>query len=94
MTVPRNDRTARAPAGKWETTMATDKPDLNRRAFLRKATGAAGAATAVAVTASAFVDEAEAYDPGTDETQPKYQPDSPDVQAFYRTNGYETLQDK
>ena len=48
----------------------------------------------MAVTAPAFVDEAEAYDPGTDETQPKYQPDSPDVQAFYRTNGYETLQDK
>ncbi|MEF2549877.1 formate dehydrogenase [Aurantimonas sp. A2-1-M11] len=73
--------------------MATDKPDLNRRAFLRKATGAAGAMTAVAVTAPAFVDDAAAYDPGDDETRTKYQPDSPDVQAFYRTNGYETLQD-
>jgi len=34
--------------------------------------------------------DAEAYDPGRDETKARYQ-DSDHVKAFYRTNGYETL---
>ncbi len=75
--------------------MTTDKRDaLDRRTFLRSATGAASLAAAAAVATPALVTEAQAYDPGEDETGSKYQPDSPDVQAFYRSNGYETLQDK
>ena len=62
-----------------------------RRRFLR----AVGSVSTVAVAATAAplltIDEAKAYDPGKDERRVRYQPDSPDVQAFYRTNGYETL---
>lgn len=64
---------------------------LDRRNFLRALGGASTAAAAVAATA-VIPQEAQAYDPGADETRPRYNPDSPDVQAFYRTNGYETLQ--
>ena len=63
---------------------------INRRNFL----GAVGGASAAAVTAAAATlapTKAEAYDPGAEETRPRYQPDAPDVQAFYRTNGYETV---
>jgi hypothetical protein len=63
---------------------------MSRRNFLRAAGGASTAAAAVAAGA-ALPDEAEAYDPGAEETRQRYQPDAPDVQAFYRTNGYETL---
>ncbi|WAJ30779.1 formate dehydrogenase [Antarcticirhabdus aurantiaca] len=72
--------------------MTSDKRQgLDRRSFLRSAGGVAGvAAAAVAISPSMTV-EAEAYDPGEDETRSKYQPDAPDVQAFYRTNGYEAL---
>jgi hypothetical protein len=34
--------------------------------------------------------EAQAYDPGNDETRARYR-ESDHVKAFYRTNGYETL---
>ena len=34
--------------------------------------------------------EAEAYDPGSEETKGRYR-ESDHVKAFYRTNGYETL---
>lgn len=70
--------------------MAGKRDDgLDRRNFLR---AFGGATTAVAVAATALTpDEAEAYDPGPEETAAKYQPDAPDVQNFYRTNGYETL---
>ena len=62
---------------------------IDRRNFLR---GVAGASTAaVAVAATTISDQAQAYDPGAEETRERYQPDAPDVQAFYRTNGYETL---
>ena len=75
--------------------MTTEKRDtLDRRTFLRSATGAVSLAGAAAVMTPALVTEAQAYDPGEDETGSKYQPDSPDVQAFYRSNGYETLQEK
>ena len=63
---------------------------MDRRSFLRAAGGASTAVVAVAAS-SLNSDEAEAYDPGAEETRNRYQPDAPDVQAFYRTNGYETL---
>ena len=64
---------------------------LHRRSFLRSAGGVAGVAAAAVAIAPAMTQVAEAYDPGEDETRSKYQPDAPDVQAFYRTNGYEAL---
>jgi hypothetical protein len=64
---------------------------LGRRRFFR----AVGTASTVAVAATAAplvgVEEAQAYDPGRDELRARYRADSPNVQAFYRTNGYETL---
>lgn len=69
----------------------TTKSAIDRRTFLRSATGAASLAAATVVMTPAMVTEAEAYDPGEDETRSKYQADAADVQAFYRTNGYETL---
>ena len=67
----------------------TDRNAIDRRRFL----GVAGLATggAAAGVTPLLSTPAEAYDPGESETKSKYQPDSPDVQAFYRTNGYETL---
>lgn len=71
-----------------------DKNPLDRRRFLR----AVGSASTVAVAATAaplvVPEEAKAYDPGKEETRARYRPDSPDVQAFYRTNEYETLKKK
>lgn len=66
------------------------KTAMNRRNFLRAVGGASTAAVATAATALA-PSEAPAYDPGEEEARQRYQPDAPDVQAFYRTNGYETL---
>jgi len=63
---------------------------MDRRNFLRAVGGASTAAVAVAAAAVA-PSKAEAYDPGAEETRARYNPDAPDVQAFYRTNGYETL---
>ncbi|HLT77522.1 MAG TPA: hypothetical protein VKZ87_09060 [Ferrovibrio sp.] len=68
----------------------SDQPALPRRDFLRTlgtVSTAAAAAAVIPVTAG----DAQAYNPGQEETRARYQPDSPDVQAFYRTNGYETL---
>ena len=46
---------------------------------------------AVTATAAAVpLTRAQAYGPGDDELRPRYREDSPDVQAFYRTNGYES----
>ncbi len=64
---------------------------LDRRNFLRAVGGVSTAAVAVAATA-VVPEPAQAYDPGADETRARYNPDAPDVQAFYRTNGYESLQ--
>lgn len=72
----------------------TKRNAVDRRTFLRSATGIAGIAAAGAVMTPAMVTEAEAYDPGEEQTRSRYQPDSPAVQTFYRTNGYETLQGK
>ena len=63
---------------------------VSRRGFLR-ATGGASTAAAAAAASVLAPGTAQAYDPGDEETGAKYQPDAPDVQAFYRTNGYETL---
>lgn len=67
-----------------------EKPAMNRRNFLRAVGGASTAAVGVAA-AAVVPSRAEAYDPGEEETRQRYQPDAADVQAFYRTNGYETL---
>ncbi|MBC8129521.1 MAG: formate dehydrogenase [Rhizobiaceae bacterium] len=67
---------------------------LDRRSFLRSASGVATVAAVAIAIAPSMVTEAQAYDPGEDETRAKYQPDAADVQAFYRSNGYETLKDK
>ena len=65
------------------------KMGMDRRNFLRAVGGVSGVAAAAVIGAAP--DEAAAYDPGEEEAGARYQPDSPDVQAFYRTNGYETL---
>ena len=67
-----------------------DKKAMDRRNFLRAAV-ATPAVAAAAVASPMAAGEAEAYDPGEEETRQRYNPDSEDVKAFYRTNGYETL---
>ena len=69
--------------------MKQDKKAMDRRNFLRSVGGAATAAVA-AVAAPIAATEAQAYDPGQDETKGRYR-ESDHVKAFYRTNGYETL---
>jgi hypothetical protein len=64
-----------------------DPKVMDRRNFLRAAGGSTAAVAAAVIAPS----EAQAYDPGEEETGARYNPDAPDVQAFYRTNGYETL---
>ena len=69
--------------------MTTEKPRtaLNRRNFL----GAVGGATTIVAAASPLAStQAQAYDPGKDETKARYR-ETDHVKAFYRTNGYETL---
>lgn len=63
---------------------------LGRRSLLFRMLGSASVAAAGAVPV-AVPRRAEAYDPGEAETRSRYRADSPEVQAFYRTNGYETL---
>ena len=62
---------------------------MDRRNFLR---GVGGASTiAVAAVASPLTaTDAEAYNPGPDETKARYR-ETEHVKAFYKTNGYETL---
>ncbi|BCH15339.1 MULTISPECIES: formate dehydrogenase [unclassified Mesorhizobium] len=62
---------------------------MNRRNFLRAFGGAS--TTAVAAAAVALTPgEAQAYDPGEEETRARYR-ETEHVKAFYRVNGYETL---
>ena len=68
-------------------TKSKDRP-MDRRNFLR-AVGGASTLAAAAVSPIAAT-EAEAYDPGPDETKARYR-ETDHVKAFYRTNGYETL---
>lgn len=73
-----------------ESSGSPDRISTERRTFLRSlgtASVAAAAVTALPPAAS----EAQAYNPGQQETRARYKADSPDVQAFYWTNGYETL---
>ena len=62
---------------------------MDRRSFLRNLGGASTVAAA-AVASPIAATEANAYDPGPDETKGRYR-ESDHVKAFYRTNGYETL---
>lgn len=66
-----------------------NKP-LGRRSLLFRMLGSASVAAAGAVPAME-PRRAQAYDPGEAETRARYRADSPEVQIFYRTNGYETL---
>lgn len=60
---------------------------LSRRNFLRAFGGVSSTALAtVALTPS----DAQAYDPGEEETRTRYQ-ETDHVKAFYRVNGYQTL---
>ena len=71
--------------------MGQDQKDqLGRRQFFR-ALGSGTVVAAVGVASPMAATEAQAYNPGTDETRSRYRL-SDEVKAFYRTNGYETLQ--
>ena len=74
----------------WEEPM-TDKSSkaMDRRNFLRTVGGASTVAVA-AVASPLTATEAQAYDPGSDETKARYR-ETEHVKAFYKTNGYETL---
>ena len=52
--------------------------------------GRRSTAPSAAVSSPIAATEANAYDPGADETKARYR-ESDHVKAFYRTNGYETL---
>lgn len=60
---------------------------MNRRNFFRAVGGASAAAVAAATTLTP--EEAEAYNPGEEETRARYQ-ETDHVKAFYRVNGYPT----
>ncbi len=62
-----------------------------RRRFLKSAGSASLVAGAASASLSVSTGPAQAYDPGADERRARYRPDAPDVKAFYRTNGYETV---
>jgi hypothetical protein len=63
---------------------------IDRRNFLRAFSGASTVAIAAAATTFS-PSEAQAYNPGEEETGPRYQ-ETDHVKAFYRVNGYETLE--
>jgi hypothetical protein len=67
----------------------TNDKGLPRRHFLRALGGASTAAVAAASPIAAT--EAQAYDPGSEERKARYR-ETDHVKAYYRTNGYETLQ--
>ena len=61
---------------------------IDRRNFLRASLGGATTA-AVAAAAAIAPEEAQAYDPGDEETRSRYQ-ETEHVKAFYRVNSYPT----
>jgi hypothetical protein len=62
-----------------------DKAKLGRRDFLR----AMGAGAGVAVTATApFATEAVAAESDADKKKARYQPNSTDIQSYYKSNRY------
>jgi hypothetical protein len=60
---------------------------ITRREALRTAVAAYTFAAPLTLLA---VEQADAYDPGRDESRSRYR-ETNHVKAFYRTNGYETL---
>jgi hypothetical protein len=89
MRSPSTIETKPGPAPKEDgMTEKTDKA-MDRRRFLRSIGGASTVAAAAVASPLAATD-ANAYDPGPDETKARYR-ESEHVKAFYRTNGYETL---
>jgi hypothetical protein len=69
--------------------MACEQERPTRRSILK----VLGSAPSVATLAVAAASSAEAYDPGPAEMRSRYR-ETDDVRAFYRTNGYETLNKK
>lgn len=69
----------------------TEKSDkaMDRRNFLRNLGGASTVAAAAVASPLAATD-AQAYNPGSEETRARYR-ETEHVKAFYKTNGYETL---
>ena len=69
----------------------TEKNDkaMDRRNFLRGVGGASTVAVAAVASPLAATD-AQAYNPGSEETKARYR-ETDHVKAYYRTNGYETL---
>ena len=62
-----------------------DKAKLGRRDFLR----AMGAGAGAAVTATApFATEAVAAESEADKKKSRYQPNSTDIQSYYKSNRY------
>ena len=68
---------------------AANRSTPGRRSFMRSMAGTV-AIGAAALGLPLSSSEAEAYDPGENETKSRYRV-SDHVKAFYRTNGYETL---
>lgn len=64
---------------------SNSKPAAARRGFLR-AVGLSGAAAAAAIVPARA--QAQAKESRAEREKPRYKPNSPDVQAFYRTNRY------
>lgn len=67
----------------------TGSSAMDRRAFFRSV-GGASAVAAAAVASPLAATDAQAYDPGNEETKARYR-ESEHVKAFYKSNGYETL---
>lgn len=70
-------------------TPTRDATAMDRRKFFRSVGGASAVAVA-SVAAPLAATDAQAYEPGNDETKARYR-ESEHVKAFYRSNGYETL---
>ena len=64
---------------------------IDRRNFIRTVGSGSAIAAAAATAPIIAATEAQAYDPGAEERRARYRPDSANVKAYYRTNGYETL---
>lgn len=72
--------------------MANESKRVDRRNFLRTIGG--GSAVAAAAVASPLMNtEAEAYNPGNEQTKARYR-ETEHVKKFYASNGYETLKNK
>jgi hypothetical protein len=65
-----------------------EKPALDRRGFLKF--GGTSAVAAAAVAAPMLADEAIAQESDADRKKARYRK-TPHVEAFYKTNGYETI---